>query len=77
MTVILLVGLGGAVYVSFHRADPYLTFRRECLSLPGNSIVTLGRTENSSYMGGTSTKYTMGCEAADGTISARATTNRP
>jgi hypothetical protein len=77
LAVVVIGGLGGAVYVSFHRADPYLAFRRQCFSRPGNSVVTLSVTEHSSYMGGTTKKYTMGCQAADGTISARATTNRP
>lgn len=70
-------GLGGALYVSFHRADPYAAFRRQCLSHPGNTVVTLSSAKSSSYMGGTSTKYTMGCRATDGTISARATTAHP
>jgi hypothetical protein len=77
MALVAAGGLGGALYVSFHRADPYAALRQHCLSHPGDSVVVLSRRESSTYMGGTSTKYTMGCEAADGTISARATTNHP
>jgi hypothetical protein len=78
VTALVVVGaLGGAIYVSFHRADPYAAFRQQCLSHAGNSVVTLSSAKSSSYMGGTSTKYTMGCRTADGTISSRATTTSP
>jgi hypothetical protein len=75
--VVVIAGVGGAVFASFHRPNPYQSFRRSCLATAGNTVVTLSTTAHSEYMGGPSDVYSMGCREANGTISAKATTNHP
>jgi hypothetical protein len=75
--VVVIAGIGGAILASFHRPNPYQSFRSNCLATSGNTVVTLSTAAHSQYMGGGSTAYTMGCREANGTISARTTTNHP
>jgi Flp pilus assembly protein CpaB len=74
---VVVAGLAVAIFASFHAPNHYQSFRRQCLSKAGDTVVVLSQTSHNVAMGAAIKEYNMGCRAPDGTIGARMTTNNP